>query len=231
MRKIVLISLLTALKPLLAAAQAGADGKSASLIHGNYRYMSADKLSGITLDLNPDHTFHYEIGGCIQTYHADGIWDLKQDTLTLSCSLTKDNIPVQIEEEVVDSIKGDMVFDPVLNLDHEEMGAALYFNGDTTTVCDPLLMWGCTKKIGSVDSILVEVGGARSRWYKLRNKSCNRLRTTVMVHDRLVYYLFLSDEKYLFKNESLFLLPVVQQTELDEHGNEVKRTLILEKEH
>lgn len=217
--------------PVTLFAQKQSLRKNGVRIYGNYSYLSAGKLSGMTLEIKPDHTFNYWTGGCIETYHANGKWTLEHDTLRLFSALLQDDIPVRIEEQVVDSIKGNITFSLIQNLDHEVMGAFLYFNGDTVSAYDPQLIMDFEMKTGSVDSIQVRfMNGAKSAWYKLRNKSANRLRVTVLVHDLLVYYLCLRDEKYLYKNDRLYVLPEVELTEPDMDGATVKRPLALEKQ-
>ncbi len=227
------ILLLTLLMPLLAYAQNSGDHQNTTLIYGSYRYQSSDKLSGITLDLNRDHTFRYEAGGCIATYHAEGKWILKQDTLRLFSSLKKKDIAIEVVEETVGFSKDTLTFAPIKNLDNEEIGVYLCFDGDTTKSCDPTLMFltECELKVGSVDSFMLQfANGGTSGWYKIKNKLSNRFSITVPVHDLLIYYLFLEGEEYLFKNESLYVLPITNLVEWDQQWNEVKRTLILEKQ-
>jgi hypothetical protein len=181
--------------------------KKVNSIIGKYRYLSQDKLSGITLTLNPNGTFDYDIGGDLVTYHSKGKWKKSKDTLILNSSLVKENIPLSITEEVVDSIQDYVHFNWINNLDNDAINATLSFNGDTLSQCEPFTGTNCQPKVGSIDSILVWFSnGAKSRWFQVKNRRANKISVTVSVHDVLERYIYLKNEKYLCRNGILLYL-------------------------
>jgi hypothetical protein len=219
------ISLLLLVMPILGFAQKRS--KIEQAIIGNYQYLSSDKLSGQSLELGSDHTFKFYSGGDLSTYHSDGKWILKKDTLILVSTIQKDDIPVQVKEEVIDSIKDYIVFNWVNNADNDAMIATLSFNGDTSSICDPLIDYNCKMKIGSVDSILLKLGNnAVSKWYKVRNRNLNKIKITVPVHDVLAKYLFLEGERFLFRNGNLYPVKNAYSTDM----KTVKRRIILKRD-
>ncbi len=206
--------------------------EKASKIIGNYSYTATDSLSGIRLELNSDGHFKYSVGSDMQVMHSYGNWVLQKDTLTLNSSIDKEKIPVSIKEEIVDSLKEYIQIALVSNLDGEIMeDATLNFNNDTTTECIPLFGAGCNRKIGSVDNLCIRLNnGISSKWIRLKSKKANLLKITVDVHGMLGSYLFLVNQKYLYKNGNLYVLPITQITELDiRNGGTVKREIILQK--
>lgn len=216
--------------PLLTFSQKRPIGRKP--IWGTYRYLSSDSLSGMSLSINYDHTYKYYVGGDLFTNHSDGTWVLKRDTLILNSTLSKGNIPIHVVEDVIDSIKNHIAIDWIGNADNDALIATLLFNGDSVKYCDPLIGFNCEVKVGSLDSIKLMLGDyAVSKWYKIRDRKTNRLKVIVPVHDLLAKYLFIENQKYLYRNGKLYPLPITQVTELDlRNGGTRKREVILQKE-
>ncbi|PSK86875.1 hypothetical protein [Taibaiella chishuiensis] len=204
MKNTIRILLTLVLIPVLGFCKRQSLTQREKQVLGAYYNLGPNKLSGTSLILKPDHTFEYNEGSDLSVYHCLGKWSLKRDTLTLNSAISKNDIPIKVKEEVIDSISDYIAFDWINNLDNDAMVATLSFNSDTSIKCDPLMGTDCMMKIGSVDSILVQLGNyAKSKWYTVRDKKINKLSVTVLVHEILDKYSFLEEEKYLYKNGNL----------------------------
>lgn len=203
-----------------------------SEVTGRYKYISTDSLSGIRLELTKDGMFQYSAGGDVQTMYSSGKWKLNKDTLIMNSSIDRKNIPIAVKEEIVDSIRTNVKVELVQNLDGEALENAVFrFNNDTLNECVPFFESDCGLKIGSINNLRVELNnGVSSKWVELKNKRANLLKVTVSIHGMLGSYLFLVNQRYLYKNGSLYPLPITQITELDlRKGETVKREVVLQK--
>jgi hypothetical protein len=225
-----LVLLLSICIPSLSCAQL-LKPKTLSRVIGKYNYVAADSLSGIRLELNKDGNFLYSAGGDLQTMYTSGKWSFNRDTLIINSSIDKKNIPIVVREEIVDSIKTNIRVELVRNLNGESMDDAVFrFNSDTTKECIPFLESGCDIKIGSIDNLRIELNNdVSSKWIRIKNKKTNLLKVTVGIRDTLGSYLFLVNQKYLYKNGKLYPLPITQITELNRSGEQIKREIALQK--
>lgn len=183
-----------------------AQTRNLKAIPGEYLYTDSFLNAGIHshLKLFKDGKYEYEEGTHMQKYHSSGKWTLKGDILTLNSSINRKNIPVTIREKIVDSLKENISFSLVKNLDGDIMDAIFYFNGDTTRYCIPLLESGCDKKVGTIDSFKIGFSHeSYTPWFKLKNKKNNLLDVSANVHDVLALYLFFDDEKFIYKDGKL----------------------------
>lgn len=216
--------------PLLSCAQLKSN--KVADISGKYNYVATDSLSGMTLNINKDGSFSYSVETDVSTMHTSGRWSLIKDTLIINSSIDQKNIPISIKEEAVDSIGTNVRIELPYNLDGEAMDdAAFNFNNDTTQACIPFWNPSCNIKIGSIHSLRLELSnGVSSKWITLKNKKANHLMVTVNIHGTLGSYLFLTNEKYLYRDGKLYPLPIIEVTEYDmRSGKEVKREVVLEK--
>lgn len=187
--------------PLGSCAQTKTLPKS---INGEYVFKDTVLLVGTLLNLKNDGSYLYRTGGDIETNHSYGRWTLNGDTLLLTSSINRNNIPVIVNKKNVDTIKENIVMRQVPNLDNEIMDAAFMFNGDTSNLCIPFWETGCNQKIGSVDSFRIGFGNKTyTSWIKLKDKRTNLIEVTAQVHDVLALYLFFDKEKFLYKDGNL----------------------------
>lgn len=194
-------------------------------IIGEYKYSDSTFNAGMHsyLTLLKSGVYKYESGTHLQVYHSQGTWKLKGDTLILNSFINAQNIPITLRAKKVDSIKDEIVFGLVKNLDGEIMNASLFFDNDTTKSCDPLMEKGCTRKVSSsIKSFKVQFNGnASTKWYKLKRGKANLIEITANVHDVLALYLFFENEKYVLRNGSLRY--ILKDDMVNEKAEELKK--------
>lgn len=229
--RIVMMLILSIVNLSMGSAQTVAPGNN-NTIAGSYRYMALDSLSGIKINIDADGGFKYTVSTDVNTMHTSGRWRLIRDTLIISSSIDQKNIPISVNEEVVDSIKKHVSIEMPHNLDGDTMDEAVFnFNNDTIRNWIPFWEPDCNMEIGSIDNLRLDLNnGASSTWIKLKNKKANHLIVSVDIHGMLGSYLFLKDLKYLYKQGKLYPLPITEITEHDmRSGNMIKREVVLQK--
>ena len=175
-------------------------------VFARYGYLAPGGLAALFIELEDNSNFHYTSGTDIQRYFSIGKWKIIKDTLILTSSLNRGEIPVELNEQVSgasDSLRIGLVknrFGDVIT------GAVIFINNDTTKSCMPAFENECDFLKGSVDKIKISFNNnCSTKWYEI-GKSVTELYPVLSVSFSLDNYIFFSNKKFLIREEGLYEL-------------------------